>query len=40
MGFHRIETIKDHLRDLYQDTITLVPFPADAVLDAGELATL
>jgi hypothetical protein len=34
VGFRQIETIEDHLSDLYQDTITLHPFPADAVLDA------
>ncbi len=40
VGFRRIDTIKGHLHDLYQDTICLDPTPPDAILDKGDLATL
>jgi hypothetical protein len=40
VGFHRIDTIKRHLNDLYQDTINLNTLPCDAILDSGDLATL
>jgi hypothetical protein len=40
VGFRRIDTIKSHLHDLYQDTICLDPTPPDAILDKGDLATL
>lgn len=40
VGFRRIDTIKRHFRDLYQDTIIMDSLPCDAVLDPGDLATL
>jgi len=40
VGFHRIDTIKCQLSDLYQDTITLDSLPRDAILDQGDLAAL
>jgi len=40
MGFRRVDTIKKHLTDLYCATIKLDSSPADAVLDAGDLATM
>jgi hypothetical protein len=40
VGFRRVDTIKGHLPDLYQDTIKLDSLPADAVLDKGDLSTL
>jgi hypothetical protein len=40
VGFCRIDTIKSHLKDLYQDTICLVSTPADAALDEGDLLTI
>jgi hypothetical protein len=40
VGFWRIDTIKRHLKHLYQDTIRLDTFPCDTVLDPGEFATL
>jgi hypothetical protein len=40
IGFCRINTIKTHLKDLYQDTIHLYSNPPDAVLGKGDLATI
>jgi hypothetical protein len=40
VGFRCIDTIKHHLQDLYQDTISLDTTPADAVLDMGDLASI
>jgi len=40
VGFRRIDTMKTHLNDLYQHTISLDSLPEDAVLDAGHFATL
>jgi hypothetical protein len=40
MGFRRIDTVKQYLKDLYCDTVGLDSTPADAVLDSGDLATL
>jgi hypothetical protein len=40
VGFRRIDTIKSHLKELYQHTITLDSTPADAVLDKGDFVTL
>jgi hypothetical protein len=40
VGYRKIETIKKHLSDLYQPTITLDSQPPDAVLDAGDFSTL
>jgi len=40
VGFCRIDTIKNHLSDLYQPTISLDHLPEDAILDAGDVATL
>jgi len=40
LGFRRIDTLKSHLRDLYQTTISIDSLPADAVLDSGDLASL
>jgi hypothetical protein len=40
VGFRCIDTNKNHLKALYQDTFLLDSFPADAILDVGDLATL
>jgi hypothetical protein len=40
MGFRRIDTVKQHFHDLYQDSIKFDTLPPDAVLDLGDLATL
>jgi hypothetical protein len=40
MGFRRVDTIKKHLTSLYCATIKLDSSPADAVLDAGDLAIM
>jgi len=40
VGFRRIDTIKAHLHELYQPTVSIDNFPADAVLDTGNVATL
>jgi hypothetical protein len=40
VGFCRIDTIKNHLSDLYQPTISLDHLPEDAILDAVDVATL
>jgi len=40
MGFRRVETIKRHLKSLYEPTRILDSCPPDAVLDAGDFATL
>jgi hypothetical protein len=40
VGFRRIDTIKSHLQDLYQNTVYLDNTPTDAVLDKGDLATI
>ena len=40
MGFCHIDTVKRHLKSLYEPTIFLDPCTADAVLDAGDVATL
>ncbi len=40
VGFRRIDSMKQYLHDLYQHTIRLDSSPADAVLDAGNYATL
>jgi len=40
VGFHCIDTIKHHLKELYQDTVKLDSSPPDAVLDMGDLATI
>jgi hypothetical protein len=40
MGFRRVDTIKRNLSNLYCDTIKLDSSSADAVLDAGDLATM
>jgi len=40
MGFRRIDTIKKHMSELYEDTIKLDSLPPDAILDQGDLATL
>jgi hypothetical protein len=40
VGFCRIDAIKGHLKDLYQDTIHLYSTPANAVLDDGDLSTI
>ena len=40
LGFHCIDSIRQHFQDLYQDTITLDSTPAHAILDKGDLATL
>jgi len=40
MGFRRVETIRRHLKSLYGLTVILDSCPPDAVLDAGDFATL
>jgi hypothetical protein len=40
VGFRRINTIKAHLADLYQPTVSLNNLPEDAVLDVGHVTTL
>jgi len=40
VGFRRIDVMKSQLKSLYQHTISLDSFPPDAVLDAGDLATM
>ncbi len=40
LGFCRIDTLKSHLGQLYQNTITIDSLPADAVLDSGDLASV
>jgi len=40
VGFWRIDSIKQHLSHLYQDTISLDSSPPDAILDMGDMATL
>jgi hypothetical protein len=40
LGFHRIDTLKTHFKDLYQDTMKIDSLPADTVLDAGDLSTI
>jgi hypothetical protein len=40
VGFRRIDTIKAHFRDLYQETVKIDTMPADAVLDKGDIATI
>jgi hypothetical protein len=40
VGFRRIDVIKGHLKDLYQDSVCLDSTPADMVLDEGDLSTI
>jgi hypothetical protein len=40
VGFRRVDTIKQHLPVLYQNTIKLDHTPADAVLASGDLANM
>jgi hypothetical protein len=40
MGFCRVDTVKRHLKTLYAPTIVLDNCPPDAVLDAGDFATI
>jgi hypothetical protein len=40
LGFRRIDTLKTHFKDLYQDIVKIDSLPADAVLDAGDLSTI
>jgi len=40
VGFHHVDAIKQHFHYLYCDMVKLDSLPADAVLDAGALATL
>jgi hypothetical protein len=40
VGFRRIDSIKQHLRTLYQNTIDLDSTPPDAVLDLRDCATI
>jgi len=40
VSFLRVDTIKQHLSNLYCDTIKLASLPADAVLDYGDLSTI
>jgi hypothetical protein len=40
VGFRRIDTIKSHLSDLYQSTVSIDSLPPDAVLDPGDFSTM
>jgi hypothetical protein len=40
VGFCHIDSLKQHLSSLYQDTVSLDSLPPDAVLDMGDLATV
>jgi hypothetical protein len=40
VGFRGVDTIKQHLPNLYSDTIRLASLPADAILDSGDLSTI
>jgi hypothetical protein len=40
VGFCRVDMLKQHLHELYLDTIKLDNTPADAVLDPGDVATM
>jgi hypothetical protein len=40
VGFRCIDSIKQHLSTLYQDTIAIDTLPPDAVLDLGDCATI
>jgi hypothetical protein len=40
VGFCHIDSLKQHLSSLYQDTVSLDSLPPDAVLDMGNLATV
>jgi len=40
LGFRRVESIKKHFNELYQNTLRLDNTPADAILDSGCFATL
>ena len=40
LGFRRIDTLKQYLKDLYCPTLRLDSTPPDAVLDLGDFATL
>jgi hypothetical protein len=40
VGFRRVDTLRHHLKDLYQITVKLDSSPPDAILDIGDLATL
>jgi len=40
VGYRRVDTLKQHLDHLYQPTIKLDSTPPDAILDAGDFATM
>jgi len=40
VGYRPIETLKKHFSSLYQPTVTLDHTPADAIIDAGHVATI
>jgi hypothetical protein len=40
MGFRRIDTIKQHFSELYENMIKFDPLPPDTVLDLGDMAML
>jgi hypothetical protein len=40
VGFRRVDSMLQHFKDLYQDTLKIDHLPADAVLDPGDYATL
>jgi hypothetical protein len=40
VGFRRIDSVKQHFQNLYQDTIKLDSMPEGAVLDLGDYATM
>jgi len=40
VSFRRIDSLKNHLKNLYQDTIKIDSLTPDTVLDLGDLATI
>lgn len=40
LGFRKVDALKSHFQDLYQDTVTIDSLPADACLDQGDLASI
>jgi len=40
VGFCHIDTIKSHLSDLYQSTVSIDSLPPDAVLHPGDFSTM
>jgi hypothetical protein len=40
VSFRKVDCMRQHFKDLYQDTVRIDNLPADAVLDPGDYATL